>query len=629
MTDLAPLRHSRGAWIAGLVIVIAAFCVPMFSGLAQWEMRSDEATYSYAVDRILETGEWLTPRAIPDDNPFYEKPPLKFWLVAGAMRLGLLPVNDAGMRGLDALAAAVAFLYLYVIGCRLGGPVAGVTAVLALFSFDDLLHEHGLRSNNMEAALVVAYTGAVYHALRWAEAGERPRRAQAMAIAGWFAFAFLVKFVAALFLPVVVVVTIACRPGGARELLRSWREWLMPMVGAAVLIAPWFIYQSVHAGSGFWAVLLTAHVLQRFAGVLHPEHLHPWLYYVTWLWYELDRGGMLVGYVAGLAALVWQGWKGREWQVRAVLLWWAVPLVLLSVGTSKLFHYAYPFLPALALGVGLLAALVLGGLTHPRVERAFAWSGVLPPGRRGAVAARWLTVLGWAAFGVAAWSVAVGPVHIQVGDLRIFRSATLWRPALIGATCWLLAGRGSRVPLAAGALALVWTLFPVTYPNRIAFLMRTDHPIRTTRDCALDVARAAGLSPGVYHASGDVHHAYYYYLRRLGWTPWQGTGAGELLRRLETPGQQTPVILARADYLRLGGRMPAGTPAPVALTTGAPPIDPRPPLTHGLAGGILLSDDVVLLFPGPYAACADAVARDALAATRLVAIPPPAPSTPR
>ena len=629
MTDLAPLRHSRGARIAGLVIVIAAFCVPMFFGLAQWEMRSDEAIYSYAVDRILETGDWLTPRSIPDDGPFYEKPPLKFWLVAGAMRLGLLPVNDAGMRGVDALAAAAAFLYLYVIGCRLGGPIAGVTAVLALFSFDDLLHEHGLRSNTMEAALVLAYTGAVYHAMRWADAGERPRRAQAVAIAGWFALAFLTKFVAALFLPLVVLVTIACKPGGLRDLLRSWREWRMPVAGAVVLIAPWFIYQSVQAGSGFWTILLTAHVLQRFAGVLHPEHLHPWHYYVTWLWQELDRGGMLTGYLAGLAALVWQGWNGRDWQARAVLLWWAVPLALLSTGTSKLFHYAYPFLPALALGVGVLVALVLGALRHPTVERAFVWPGISRSGRSGALVARGLIVVGAGAFAAAAWVAAVGPVNIQTGDVRVFRSAIVWRPALIGAIFWLLAGLGSRVLLPTGVLALVWMLFPVSYPHRIAFLMRTDHPIRTARDCTLDVARAAGLSAGVYHASGDVHHAYYYYLRRLGWTPWHGTGAGELQQRLETPGQQTPVILARADYLRLGGRVPAWTRLPVALTTGAPPVNPSPALSQGLPRGTLLSDDVVLLFPGPYDACTDAVARDALAATRLAAIPPPAPSTPQ
>lgn len=627
MTDLVPLRQSRGAWIAGLVIVIAAFCAPMFFGLAQWEMRSDEAIYSYAVDRILETGEWLTPRSIPGDGPFYEKPPLKFWLVAGAMRLGLLPADDVGMRGVDALAAAAAFLYLYVIGCRLGGPVAGVTSVLALFSFDDLLHEHGLRSNNMEAVLVVAYTAAVYHAMQWADAGERRRRTHTIAIAAWFVLAFLVKFVAALFLPLVVLVTIACRPGGIRDLLRSWREWRLPVAGAVVLIAPWFIYETVHAGSGFWATLLTAHVLQRFAGVLHPEHLHPWHYYLTWLWRELGRGGLLPIYAAGLAALTWLAWRRQDWQARAVLCWWAVPFVLLSAGTSKLFHYAYPFLPPLALGVGVMAALAGGALMHPRLERALVWPGLARRGSRGETLARGLAALGVVAFALAAWAVAVGPVNIEVGGVRIFRSAVLWRPAVIGGLLWLLAGRGSRVLLPAGALLLAWFLFPVPYPSRINFLLRTDHPIRTARDCALDVARGARLSPGIYHASGDVHHAYYYYLRRVGWMPWHSAGAGELQRRLETPGQQTPVILARADYLRLGGRVPAGTPAPVALTTGAPPVDPRPALTDGLPRGVLLSDDVVLLFPQPYDACADAVARDAVAATRLAAVRPPVAST--
>ena len=126
MTDEAPLQHSRGAWWAGLALVLTLVCAPSFIGLAQWEMRSDEAIYSYAVERILETGEWLTPRSIPDDGPFYEKPPLKFWLVAGGMRLGVLPTDDAGMRGLDAFAAALTFIYLYAIGCRVRGPIAGV-----------------------------------------------------------------------------------------------------------------------------------------------------------------------------------------------------------------------------------------------------------------------------------------------------------------------------------------------------------------------------------------------------------------------------------------------------------------------------------------------------------------------
>ncbi|MGE0395065.1 MAG: ArnT family glycosyltransferase, partial [Vicinamibacterales bacterium] len=572
MTDEAPLGHSRGAWWAGLALVAACFCAPMFAGLAQWEMRSDEAIYSYAVERILETGEWLTPRSIPGDEPFYEKPPLKFWLVAGGMRLGLLPTGDAGMRAVDALAAAVMFLYLYAIGCRLRGPVAGVVSVLALFSFDDILVEHGLRSNNMEAALVLAYTAAFYHALRWAEAEWQWRARHAYAIAGWFVLAFLTKFVAALFLPLVVALTIGSRPAGFRELVRAWRTWVGPAVAALVLIAPWFVYQTVHAGGEFWTILLTAHVVQRFAGVLHPEHLHPWHYYATWLWAELGREGLRLTWGAGLAALVWQGLGQGDWRVRGVLLWWAVPFLLLSAGTSKLFHYAYPFLPPLALGVGLAVALGLGALATPHWSRVWGWRGLSEMESGGATLARVLTVLGGVAFLLGAWAVVVGPVTIEVGGVRLFRSAILWRPALIGTLLWVLAGQGSRVLRPLGALLALWLLFPSSYPKQLAFLMRTDHPIRTMRACVREAAAVGGLTPGVFHASGDLHHAYYFYLRHLAWTPWHTAAPAELQRRLDVPGAQTPVIVGRADYVRLGGRLPASAPPPVATTTGAPPL---------------------------------------------------------
>ena len=97
-------RSELTSWSArlGLVFVAGLFCIPLFIGLSGWDLRNDEAIYSYAVDRVLETGDWLTPRSIPTDEPFLEKPPLKFWLVAGAMRLGLLPFDDFGMQSRSA-----------------------------------------------------------------------------------------------------------------------------------------------------------------------------------------------------------------------------------------------------------------------------------------------------------------------------------------------------------------------------------------------------------------------------------------------------------------------------------------------------------------------------------------------
>src|SRR5687768_7786551 len=91
------------AWYAcvALIVVVCWFGLPLFIELGEWDLQSDEAIYSYAVDRMLETGDWLTPRGIRFDTPFLEKPPLKLWLVAGAIRAGLLPQDEYGFRFFD------------------------------------------------------------------------------------------------------------------------------------------------------------------------------------------------------------------------------------------------------------------------------------------------------------------------------------------------------------------------------------------------------------------------------------------------------------------------------------------------------------------------------------------------
>ena len=156
-----------------LALVLAVFCLPLFLGLGRADTRDDEAIYSFAVDRILETGDWLEPKSSPNDDwAFLEKPPLKFWIVAAPIRLGLLPDNEFGLRFWDALFGAVAFVYVFLIGCRLIGPACGAIAVLVLFVHQPLLIEHGLRSNNMEGPLFLAYCGGMFHFLAWTD--DRP-----------------------------------------------------------------------------------------------------------------------------------------------------------------------------------------------------------------------------------------------------------------------------------------------------------------------------------------------------------------------------------------------------------------------------------------------------------------------
>ena len=245
------------------------------------------------MDGILATGDWLNPLASPhDDVVFLEKPPLKFWIVAAPIRLGLLPHDEFGLRFWDALFGAIGFLYVFVIGRRLAGVVCGLIAVMVLFVYEPLLFEHGLRGNNMEAPLFLCYCGGVYHYIAWATGDDlRGRWRHVMAVGLYFFLGFMTKFVAAFFLPVLLGATSLLLPSVRRRLVADLRLWLSAAGLVVALSAPWFIYQHFKSGGAVWTVMFGLHVLTRFTSSLDVSHVHPWHYYWVTLWGALLHMG--------------------------------------------------------------------------------------------------------------------------------------------------------------------------------------------------------------------------------------------------------------------------------------------------------------------------------------------------
>ena len=165
----------------------------------------------------------------------------------------------------------------------------------------------------------------------------------------------MTKYVAVLFLPIVCAIAFMWG-GGARTRVRlQWREWIPAALLVPAATAPWFLYQAVHSGSLLWQTMFGQHVYVRFTAALDPRHLEPWHYYYSELWRELAFAGSLWISTIGLVVLAHRAWTERPWLARLVLVWWIVPFALMSIGTSKMIHYTYPFLPPIALGAGLAA----------------------------------------------------------------------------------------------------------------------------------------------------------------------------------------------------------------------------------------------------------------------------------
>src|SRR5262249_33129887 len=218
---------------------LVLFCLPLFTGLRSLDLETDEAIYSFAVDRILEIGDWLEPKSSPSETAvFLEKPPLKFWIVAAPIKAGLLPHDEFGLRFWDACFGGVAFLYVFAIGSLLAGPVCGAVGVMLLFVHWPLLLDHGLRTNNMEGPLFLCYCGGIYHLLRWPATEGRKTQAHAVAVGLYFVLGFMTKFVAAIFLPLVLVLGALMFRRTRAKLAADWRLWLSVSAMATVLIVP-------------------------------------------------------------------------------------------------------------------------------------------------------------------------------------------------------------------------------------------------------------------------------------------------------------------------------------------------------------------------------------------------------
>jgi 4-amino-4-deoxy-L-arabinose transferase-like glycosyltransferase len=543
-------HRPRRRWLAAVLVF---FCLPLFVNLGTTDLDNDEAIYSFAVDRMVASGDWLVPRMIATaDGPFLEKPPLKFWMVASPIRAGWLPADEFGLRFWDALFGAASFVYVFLIGAWLLNPLCGFISVLFLFAHAPLLFSHGLRSNTMDSALVLAYCGGIYHYLRWiapfvvrtferSSAGERTtndtsgfsRTLHVFAVALYFVLGFMTKFVAALFLPAILGLTALLVREHRCALARDWRTWALAAAFAVALIAPWFVFASVRFGSLFWQTIVGVHVYERFTSALDPGHLHPWHYYLGQVIDFWETGALvLVGGGVGLIA-GWTTWRFAPSAI--VLVIWLLPLLVISAVTSKLYHYAFPFLPPLALMGGYAAAIVpaVGWAPFDRaLDRAYAHAATrFPAAVRVAQGGAVRVVLALAialCVVLAVGGLIFGRVELIFGNAEL-ASAGVLRPGLAAfvLAVLLMPSRRFRRWL---LLLLVGSFLPLQgYRDSLALLGAGSHPRRSVSAC-IRAVQAAGGQPGgmrIDEPLETISHSVFYYFDRI--RPWRhGPSADDL-----------------------------------------------------------------------------------------------------
>ena len=584
------LRLGR-PWLA---LVLLAFCLPLVIGLGTPDLETDEAIYSFAVDEIVAHGDWLEPKSSPSTTTvFLEKPPLKFWLVAAPIKAGLLPHDEFGLRFVDVVLTSAAFVYVFAIGVVLAGPVCGAVAVLMLFVHWPLVLAHGLRTNNMEASQVLCYAAGVFHFLRWsAVEASRERRRHAVGLSLAFVLGFMTKFVAALFLPFTLGLAVLVVPRVRQRFFGEWTLWLSCVGLILVLCAPWFVYAHVRFGEQFWQMILGDAVFKRLTAYLDPTHLHPWYWYLQQMWQEFgnERTQWLVA--AGLLTLLVQTIRRRWFDGMVVLLWAVVPMIAISAGTSKLYHYAYPYLPPVALAAGYVVSLVVllapaplrraAGYVEDRFASALPRVAALGQ-RDGVQRVAIAVIVAVAALAIA--SVALGGIRVPVGTTTL-RSSGVGRPIAVMLILALLTRSTARVTQVTVAL-LVFAAMPMAaYRGQLGWFEAGKAPIRTTAACLLQVQSGGGQPPGLYidMPEGIWHPLYYYFRRVEPLTEAAKVDEALIDSYLVDPATPRPILIADARWREHQAWRARAGQAPLS-----------PPLMPFL--------NSLLLMPGPYASC--------------------------
>ncbi|MGI8917345.1 MAG: ArnT family glycosyltransferase [Pyrinomonadaceae bacterium] len=324
----------------GAIIAIAS--IVLLGGIGGRPLFNfDEALYAQAAKEMVQSGNFLTPRW--NGEFFFHKPPLLLWLTAICYKL--LGISEFSARLTSSLAGIGSALLTYKIGVRLYSPFVAVAACLILLTSGLFIAESTYGRTD---SLLLFFSLLAFYSYLKAEENRR----------WWFdvvaalAMAAMTKGLAAAVPTLVIAVSIL--------LDRRRVDYSKAFKGLVVFGPPvlaWHGYMLITHGRAFFNEYYLHQGFARALGVIEGmasgygyyfrvlvQYFHPWCYLAPF----------------ALAFVIWK----RE---RSYLLLVSVVLVfgLFSFAGTKLSSYILPLIPALAILIARLFALIRPAFAIP------------------------------------------------------------------------------------------------------------------------------------------------------------------------------------------------------------------------------------------------------------------------
>jgi 4-amino-4-deoxy-L-arabinose transferase-like glycosyltransferase len=432
-----------------------------------------DAVQAQIARNMLQSGDWVTARL--DGIAYLEKPPLKYWMIAGAYVV--FGVHDWAARIPIALSTvllcwATAQFGAWAFGRRTGMYAGLVLATsVGLFLFTRILIP--------DVILTLTIMLALWGLLRALDEGERRPGLWAMTMWGAMGTGLLLKGLIAALFPVAAGLLYL---GVTRRLWlrRTWAR-LRPVGGILLFLAiaaPWHVLATLrnppyldftmHSERGsyrgfFWFYFFNEHIL-RFLNRRYPRDYNTvpralfWLFHLLWLF-------PWSAYLPAVCKLDYRK-ADRASETRLMALCWTGSILVFFTFSTTQEYYSMPCYPALAL---LLGSAIASG------------NGMLRWGTKAIAVAATAAAL---AIGAILWMVRATPAPgdiaaalaqqdpdaytlslAHMGDLTLKAFAYLRLPLVVAGVafgvgavgCWLK--RNGRRPVPVAALVATMVLF--------------------------------------------------------------------------------------------------------------------------------------------------------------------------
>lgn len=311
----------------------------------------DESWYIQVTQEIMNTGRWWLPTR--EHEPFFYKPPLKFWLSSGIIRL--LGESIINYRILDAVEGGIIILLTYFVTSLLFSNLnAGFFGAISLIGCWGFLFANGLRFATLDIQLMFFCIPALLLLLDCSINREKSTLWRSLLIGLLIALAVLTKSVAG-YLPLLIHFAWLLISGNLLLDITKKKKFYISILTISILIpALWFVPHMILTDGAFER-MVGYELVARFNKGFHNKN-------DLYFYFKAFKAGKFTPvFLTLVSTIFFIGWCyiKNDKKILFFLVWAILPFLIFSILPSRLIWYMHPiFFPCAVLIGGFINFII-------------------------------------------------------------------------------------------------------------------------------------------------------------------------------------------------------------------------------------------------------------------------------